>query len=218
MLSATVIRTVYLLRHAESVGNRDGYDAPDPDRLTETGRRQAERVAETLTDLSIDGIACSPLRRARRTIRPYLQRENKVAEIWAELREACWQQRGEEELESLRYGDEIVLPEDDAEHFDLVAHEYPCRFPPADETYAEGMERIRLAKARAVASESYGDDDSLLLVGHGHSHLPYLCEYLLGVTPDGPRRFALDNVGLTKLERVPETDSRFRIAFSNRLP
>lgn len=212
-----MVRSVYMLRHAESVGNVEGYDVPDPDRLTDTGRDQAGRVANALADRSFDRIACSPLQRTRGTIRPYLRTRGAVAEVWGELQEACWQTHEDREVASLRYGPGIELSGDD-EHFELNDREYPACHPPEGETYAEGLERIRLVESRV--RDALGSDgcDSLLLVGHGHSHLPRLCELLLGVTPDGPRRFSLDNVGLTKLERETDPGAPFRVAYSNRIP
>lgn len=58
----------YFLRHGESVANANGQfcgsiDSP----LTERGITQAERAAEFFTDIHIDWIATSPMRRAKAT-------------------------------------------------------------------------------------------------------------------------------------------------------
>lgn len=213
-----VVASVYMLRHAESVGNVEGYDAPDPDRLTDAGRDQADGVAKRLSELSFDRIACSPLRRAKDTIRPYLRAEDEVAEIWGELREACWQEHVPGDSGSLRYGPDIELTGEDERHFALNPHEYPARYPPEDETYHEGFERIRMTRSRILEVARAEDSASLLLVGHGYAHLPNLCELLMGVEPDGPQRFSLDNVGLAKLERESNPTDRFRVRYWNRTP
>jgi broad specificity phosphatase PhoE len=60
--------TIYLIRHGECVGNREGlfrgrYDFP----LNEVGRRQAESLAEELKDVEFDAVFSSPLKRAYQT-------------------------------------------------------------------------------------------------------------------------------------------------------
>ena len=62
--------TVYLIRHGETAWNKEGRcqgvtDIP----LTETGRRQARAVANTLERIPLCRILTSPLQRARETAR-----------------------------------------------------------------------------------------------------------------------------------------------------
>jgi 2,3-bisphosphoglycerate-dependent phosphoglycerate mutase len=58
-----------LVRHGEPAWARDGRSVDDPD-LTERGRLQAKRTAETLAALGVDEVFVSPLRRARQTADP----------------------------------------------------------------------------------------------------------------------------------------------------
>ena len=60
--------TIYLIRHGECAGNRQGlfrgrYDFP----LNEVGRKQAESLARELKDVNLDAIYSSPLSRATQT-------------------------------------------------------------------------------------------------------------------------------------------------------
>jgi ribonuclease H / adenosylcobalamin/alpha-ribazole phosphatase len=59
---------LYLVRHGESAGNVNlGLRRSDDPPLTERGRAQAARAAAALAALRIEGVCCSPLRRARET-------------------------------------------------------------------------------------------------------------------------------------------------------
>ena len=60
--------TIYLIRHGECVGNREGlfrgrYDFP----LNEVGREQAESLAKELRNMKFDAVYTSPLSRAVET-------------------------------------------------------------------------------------------------------------------------------------------------------
>lgn len=60
--------TIYLIRHGECVGNREGlfrgrHDFP----LNEVGREQAESLAEELKDVEFEALFSSPLKRAYQT-------------------------------------------------------------------------------------------------------------------------------------------------------
>lgn len=57
---------LWLARHAESVGNRDGSGADTP--LTHEGRQQAFALGKELAGVTFDRIYCSPLARARETL------------------------------------------------------------------------------------------------------------------------------------------------------
>lgn len=56
---------LWLVRHAESLGNLDGSEADTP--LSHRGRLQAAALAPRLADESFTGIVSSPLQRARET-------------------------------------------------------------------------------------------------------------------------------------------------------
>jgi broad specificity phosphatase PhoE len=57
---------LWLARHAESVGNRDGSGADTP--LTHEGRQQAFALGKELAGVAFDRVYCSPLARARETL------------------------------------------------------------------------------------------------------------------------------------------------------
>jgi len=68
MLKLDMRTTIYLIRHGECKGNREGlfrgrYDFP----LNEVGRKQAIWLAEELKDVKFDAVYTSPLSRAMET-------------------------------------------------------------------------------------------------------------------------------------------------------
>ena len=76
------------MRHGESEGNAartfTGHiDSP----LTETGRRQAQIVAETLAGVKVDRVISSDLSRARDTAQVIAERHGLAVETFRELRE-----------------------------------------------------------------------------------------------------------------------------------
>ena len=83
---------IVLIRHGEPEWVRDGLAVVDPP-LTERGHRQAERLADYLSDERFDEILVSPLVRARQTASPLLAALG-VAEVidpWLEeIRDPMW--------------------------------------------------------------------------------------------------------------------------------
>lgn len=211
-----MVDTVYLVRHAESIGNKAGdYSVENAERLSEDGHEQANRLADALQDVSIDAIGCSSFVRTRQTILPYLEATDRTAAIWAELAEACWQAHDNSVVEDLRYGDDLDLAAHEEPYFRLAPHEYPACRPPSGETFAEGLARIRLAIDRLEHLMGNEADETLLLVSHGN-YIPRLIEELLGLEPYG--RFGHQNVGTTKLRRTNGDPFDFRIEYVNRDP
>lgn len=61
------VKTIYIVRHGESLGNVSKYKAGlDPD-LTERGEEQALMVAERFDNIQVEIVIASPLIRARKT-------------------------------------------------------------------------------------------------------------------------------------------------------
>ena len=83
---------IVLIRHGEPEWVRDGLAVVDPP-LTERGHRQAERLADYLSEERFDEVLVSPLVRARQTASPLLDALG-VAEVidpWLEeIRDPMW--------------------------------------------------------------------------------------------------------------------------------
>lgn len=85
---------IVLVRHGEPEWVKDDLNVDNPP-LTARGRRQADRVADTLADEVFDEVWVSPLRRARETARPLLERfgldaDSVVQEWLEEIRNPLW--------------------------------------------------------------------------------------------------------------------------------
>jgi len=192
---------LYVLRHAQSIGNATGdYDRSDHSDLSDRGRRQAQQLSESLAAVEPDAIAVSPTTRTQETIRPALKATGQRGEIWPELSEGCWHaEHMTERVDTIRDGDPIELTNEQAGSLTVASEAYPPQYPPGGETYAEGLERIRLACDRI--ERQFDDGCSVLVVGHAHLNARLL-ELLLNIQPVG--RFEFDNVGVTKLESADE--------------
>ena len=206
---------VFLMRHAESVGNRTGgKDTSDHGELSYRGKRQATSIVEPLESLAIDQVVVSPFKRARRTVLPYLRATDTTGEVWPELAEGCWHtEHDDRRIETIRDGEPIVLTEDERSHMTVVTDEYPAQYPPDDESYAEGLTRIRLAHKRVERLMTARQAHSLLIVAHGHLN-PRLIELLLDMEPYG--RMDHENIGLTRVWEPPEGKHDRRLSFCNR--
>lgn len=78
---------VYLVRHGESEGNKSQtYQFPETE-LSETGKRQAEILAERLAKIPIDFIYASSLKRAQQTAEIISKVKNLKIETWDDIRE-----------------------------------------------------------------------------------------------------------------------------------
>jgi 2,3-bisphosphoglycerate-dependent phosphoglycerate mutase len=81
-----------LIRHAEPAWVNEGLNVDDPP-LTDRGRTQAELLADRLADETLDQIVVSPLRRARQTAAPLLDRLRRPLDVgdWLEeIRNPLW--------------------------------------------------------------------------------------------------------------------------------
>ncbi len=79
---------LYLVRHAQSEGNRGEYTGPDDDPpLSEVGREHARRLAERFARQRVDAIYSSPLRRAQETARAIAGAANLKVRTLDDLRE-----------------------------------------------------------------------------------------------------------------------------------
>ncbi|MCH7999519.1 MAG: histidine phosphatase family protein [Chloroflexi bacterium] len=79
---------LYLVRHAQSEGNRGEYTGPDDDPpLSEVGREHARRLAERFARQRVDAIYSSPLRRTQETARAIAGAANLKVRTLDDLRE-----------------------------------------------------------------------------------------------------------------------------------
>jgi probable phosphoglycerate mutase len=79
---------LYLVRHAQSEGNRGDYQGPDGDPpLSEVGREQARRLAQRLARQRIDALYSSTMRRTLETAQAIAETTGLTVRMVEELRE-----------------------------------------------------------------------------------------------------------------------------------
>jgi len=175
---------VVLVRHGETLWSRDGKHTGRTDiQLTETGRRQSERVGDTLRGRRFALVLASPLQRAAETCR--LAGLGDVAVFRKELME--WDYGSYEGL---------TTPEIRAEvpGWSLWRDGVPEGENAAD--VGRRVDRV-LADVRAV-------DGDVALFAHGHL-LRVLAARWLGLPPTEGRLFALDPATISILGHERET-------------
>ena len=78
---------VYLVRHGESLANKNQFHHTPETPLSNKGMKQAEIVAERLKNIEIDFIYSSPQKRAKQTAEIISKRKNLSVEFWENLKE-----------------------------------------------------------------------------------------------------------------------------------
>ena len=198
---------VLLIRHAESNGNAaDGdYSVDDADALSPKGLAQAEALGDSLESWEIGAVIVSPQQRALQTIAPYLAATERIAEVWPELAEACWQD--EREPPAAAWDSQpTALPDDIAQHF--AFRDGQAIRPAWPETFGSGLRRVQDALERI--ENAFGQtDQTILLAAHGH----FIREMLnLMLKLPEPEPFHHDNCGMTLMT----CGKPWRMEFCNR--
>ncbi|OQA24237.1 MAG: Histidine phosphatase superfamily (branch 1) [Verrucomicrobia bacterium ADurb.Bin345] len=202
---------VYLLRHAESMGNVTGdYSEENQRTFSPKGLEQVAGIVEKLKAHHFDHIMVSPTHRTRQTILPYLKAHGLTAEIWPEVEECCCDLRGNASpARVIPQGDPVIIEEDEALYF-RIREDGSIRYAPGDD--AEGVAQI--FKARDEVLKRFGQSgQSVLIVTHSCTG-SRIMEALLGIKPAG--RFAPANAAVTHLRQ--ETNGVFRLVLFNDEP
>ena len=180
-----------LIRHAESVGNRElrlQGQAEFP--LTERGRRQAEELAASLAERQVIAVYSSPIRRALDTAEAIASPLGLTVEVQAALQEYDFGK-----LSGLTW------PEIREQRPQLIEHLLSDSADFPDYPGEEGRElfRQRVCKALWGISEQHAGDGSVAVVTHAGP----VAVFLLDVLERGyhrPMPFTLDNASVTIVE------------------
>ncbi len=174
---------IYYVRHAQTMANvtRD-YSKENQETFSEKGKQQIIDLTNRLSTYHFDHILVSPTYRTRHTILPYLRKTNRVAELWPELAECCWQSDHTlPPTKDLDKGPKILIQEKNRPFFKL-------RDPASSQflttrTYADGLVQVR--KACDLLKARFGQSGkSILLVGHSLAGARTI-EVLAGREPTG---------------------------------
>jgi 2,3-bisphosphoglycerate-dependent phosphoglycerate mutase len=182
------VTTILAIRHGETAWNSDGrYQGQTDVALNAAGREQATWVARALARERIDAVYSSDLARAVQTAQTLATQAGVPLRLAADLREqhfGVFQGRLAPEIEE-RWPDE---------HRRWLRRE-PDFGPPGGETRRDFSERC-VGAVHRLAREHPGQ--TLAIVCHG-GVLDCLYRAAHGLSLDLPRKWALDNAGISRL-------------------
>jgi len=180
-----------LIRHGETAANRAlRYIGARDDALTDTGRAQAQQLAEALAVLPVAAVYTSPRSRARDTARPIAQRFGFDAVVADELRETAYG-----EWEGLSRSE--VLERSSAWQRLLPAWEADATIaPPGGESIADMTERV-VAYAEQLAARHA--QQTIVIVSHV-GPVKALIMATLGVGPEVARNTWLDQATISVVD------------------
>ena len=177
---------IVFVRHAQTIANvTHEYSTYTESTFSDAGKKQAEALAGKLQGVDFDAIFVSPTWRTQNTILPYLKTQpGRVAEIWPELTECCWQEHTDKPtvaIDDLPLTESITLEDED--HFAFRDNNSTLDYNWPDKNYADGMLQVRKAYQMITGRVAAGDK-TILIVCH-HLAGARLLDLLQGNEPTG---------------------------------
>lgn len=190
---------IYFIRHGESVGNIGGFhqDASTP--LSETGIKQAERLAERLKDKHFDLIYSSDYQRAKSTADIINKKLNLPIEYWHDLAEV----KTPSEIKGKSINDESVLKIKKLikSNIENTSFKYSD-----EESFDELTQRVDKVINHLITNHS---NQTVLLVSHSHTIKAIVARLVFG-EEFRPKMFLrmrehmwTQNTGITICEKHP---------------
>ncbi len=201
---------IYLIRHAESMGNVTGdYSEENQNTFSPKGLEQVAGVPEKLKGYTFDKILVSPTWRTQMTILPYLKAAQLKAEIFPEIEELdCGIHGNETPSESLSRETPVQIVAEGQDCFtetpDLL------RYDPRNKE--DGLAILQLG-VELLKEQFGGTEASILLVTHSCTG-GRLLELLLGLKPKG--MLSPNNAALSHLRQ--KDDGTFELLMYNDEP
>jgi len=183
---------IYFVRHGEgqdNVARQFSYKKVDRP-LTERGRLQASQTAEYLAGLHIDGIFCSPMKRAHETAQVIARRLDMGLTVLEEFREV-----NVGDLDGQDFSDEGWGIYHDVTHA-WYAGDSDLSYP-GGEDYVTLWARTRAGLHKILEGHS---DCSFVLVGHGGIFTATLKEFCPGLEIEWLQNVEYYNCAVTELE------------------
>ena len=167
---------IVFIRHAQTIANvTHEYSTYTESTFSDAGKKQVQDLAGKLRGVDFDAIFVSPTWRTQNTILPYLKTQpGRMAEIWPELTECCWQEHTDKPTYAID-DPNVVLPLtksielEDKDHFAFRDKDSTLEYNWPDKNYADGM--LQIQKAYQLITDRVADGDKTILV---------VCHYLAG--------------------------------------
>ncbi len=177
---------LYLVRHAQSEGNRGEYEGPDDDPpLSEVGREHARRLGQRFARQRVDAVYSSPLRRTQETAQAIAGAANLKVRMLDDLREVDF---GEVQTDY-----EAFTKEEARALRDRIARRPTWDSFPGSEGSAAARRRI-VGAIDSIIGECGGK--RVAVVTHGGVIQTYV-SHVLGLEPDFV--FYAFNAGITSI-------------------
>ena len=141
--------SIYLIRHGQTNGNRDRIVQMPDTPLSELGHQQAQQLAQTFQNISIEKIICSDYMRTQQTAAPLRAIKQSTFSLQTLLRER-------------NFGDLRGRPYEEIDA-DFFAESYA---PPNGETHLQFIERVNHAW-EFVLTTHQNMQGSLIVMTHG---------------------------------------------------
>lgn len=191
----TILKTVYLVRHGQSLHNAIPVFQAKDVALSGEGRSQADKIAERATDLSIDTLIASPLPRAKETaqiIGKAMGKEPIYSEIFVERKIPT-------AIQGKPYEDEVA---------NKLWRQWEASFYQPGMHIADGENYTDLVTRadEAIAFLNQQSSGSIMVVSHGGLIRTIVARVLMGeaLTPELLEKFhniaTIENTGLTVLK------------------
>lgn len=180
--------TVFLVRHAETIGNIEGrFCGHSETELTARGIAQAQALGERLRGERFDAAYSSDLSRAHRTAIHALEHHHVPLAPVLDVG-----------LREMHYGEWETLQgtEIGAKDPELMREFFRCKAPaPGGESIQQVRDRTATTLRRTVEAHP---DQTILVVSHGNAIMAMLAE-LLAVPYESTWSFAVANTSITRL-------------------
>lgn len=187
--------TLYLVRHGESEGNFYHRHQSDAEVLTQKGHSQAQKVAKRFASIHVDKIVASPTERTRQTAEEIVAQTHAPIEFDPRFREL----QGPSQIQGLAHSDPTAKKVKQK----IADHKFDQAFHYSDEdNYFDFIKRV---SEGLYALESYGDEETVVVVAHGHVLRAIIGLLLFGVE-FSPQNF--DQL----IERIQTTNTGISIA------
>ena len=192
---------LYLVRHAESRGNREmRLQGQQEFPLTDRGQQQAEALAERLSGLVLAAVYASPIRRCLDTATPLAERADLSAQLEPRIQEydfgpllsgLTWREIREKRPELI---EALLSDSEDFPHY------------PGEEGREHFRGRVKAVLWEIAARHQY--DEAVAVVTHAGPIAVLLLE-VLGLPYRRPIPFTVDNASVTTIEFVREAPPGF---------
>lgn len=183
------MKRLIIIRHGQTAHNAQGRTIASTDaELNGVGRQQAEKLGCKLSEIHLNRILSSPMKRALQTARAVAdaQARNVQIEVDDRLLEI-----GLGSIEGLSVGE--IRDRGLHEVFASWRQGVPVQYPPGAETFEQVEERM----ADLYTDICPRDEEAVAIVGHSHSLRILIATKVLAVPPEAHRRLKIDHASLT---------------------